>query len=68
MRPAAGGAAAEGAQPVAEFYGAAVEARRREGEARAAPDPDVVTEVVDEEERRRPAWRKVVGKVFPGVV
>jgi hypothetical protein len=68
MRPAAGGAAAEGAQPVAEFYGAAVEARRREGEARAAPDPDVVTEVVDEEERRRPAWRKVVGKVFPGAV
>ena len=42
-------------------------AQQREHSARAA-DPDVVAEVVDEQERRRPAWRKAVGMVFPGAV
>jgi hypothetical protein len=68
MRPAAAPAAAPAAEEVApatEFYGGEVE---REREETRPVDPDTVAEVVEAAERRRPAWRKAVSKVFPGVV
>jgi hypothetical protein len=72
MRPAgaaapAAGAPATEAPQTTELYGAEVEEQQREHPARAA-NPDVVAEAVDEQERRRPAWRKAVGMVFPGAV